>query len=55
MKMGWRFKKRPGLDYFLQTAAQSGYEIVIFTMEPANVSYFSLLALEDRLLVGVVC
>ena len=41
MKMGWRFKKRPGLDYLLQTCAQSGYEVVIFTVEPTSVSIVS--------------
>lgn len=35
--MGWRFKKRPGLDYFLQQCAQNGYEIVIFSVESAQV------------------
>ncbi|XP_026749884.2 mitochondrial import inner membrane translocase subunit TIM50-C-like [Galleria mellonella] len=30
---GWRFKKRPGLDQFLQTVANSNYEVVIFTTE----------------------
>jgi len=38
MKMGWRFKKRPGLDYFLQKVAEAGYEVVIFTKETAAVS-----------------
>ncbi|XP_060804452.1 mitochondrial import inner membrane translocase subunit TIM50-C [Amyelois transitella] len=30
---GWRFKKRPGLDQFLQSVANSNYEVVIFTTE----------------------
>ncbi|CAK1542005.1 unnamed protein product [Leptosia nina] len=30
---GWRFKKRPGVDQFLQTVASSDYEVVIFTSE----------------------
>ncbi|XP_053611826.1 mitochondrial import inner membrane translocase subunit TIM50-C-like isoform X2 [Plodia interpunctella] len=30
---GWRFKKRPGLDQFLQTVANSNFEVVIFTTE----------------------
>lgn len=37
--MGWRFKKRPGLDYFLQQCAQNGYEIVIFSHESASVRF----------------
>ncbi|CAH0718111.1 unnamed protein product, partial [Brenthis ino] len=32
---GWRFKKRPGVDQFLQTVANSDYEVVIFTSENA--------------------
>ncbi|XP_034833442.1 mitochondrial import inner membrane translocase subunit TIM50-C-like [Maniola hyperantus] len=32
---GWRFKKRPGIDQFLQTVANSDYEVVIFTSENA--------------------
>ncbi|CAG9791082.1 unnamed protein product [Diatraea saccharalis] len=32
---GWRFKKRPGVDQFLQTVANSNYEVVIFTSENA--------------------
>ncbi|CAB3244950.1 unnamed protein product [Arctia plantaginis] len=32
---GWRFKKRPGVDQFLQTVANSNYEVVIFTTENA--------------------
>ncbi|XP_038222029.1 mitochondrial import inner membrane translocase subunit TIM50-C-like isoform X2 [Zerene cesonia] len=30
---GWRFKKRPGVDQFLQTVSNSDYEVVIFTSE----------------------
>ncbi|CAK1580807.1 unnamed protein product [Parnassius mnemosyne] len=30
---GWRFKKRPGVDQFLQAVASSNYEVVIFTTE----------------------
>lgn len=29
----FRFKKRPGLDQFLQTVANSNFEVVIFTTE----------------------
>ncbi|KAL0821320.1 hypothetical protein ABMA28_005913 [Loxostege sticticalis] len=32
---GWRFKKRPGVDQFLQSVANSNYEVVIFTSENA--------------------
>ncbi|GIX77516.1 mitochondrial import inner membrane translocase subunit TIM50-C [Caerostris extrusa] len=30
---GWRFKKRPGLDYFLQQVGPPYFEIVIYTSE----------------------
>jgi len=30
---GWRFKKRPGVDYFLEQVAPPLYEIVIYTAE----------------------
>ncbi|GFQ97696.1 mitochondrial import inner membrane translocase subunit TIM50-C [Trichonephila clavata] len=30
---GWRFKKRPGVDYFLQQAGPPYFEIVIYTSE----------------------
>ncbi|XP_077290479.1 tiny tim 50 [Arctopsyche grandis] len=30
---GWRFKKRPGLDSFLEALSSTAYEIVIFTTE----------------------
>ncbi|XP_061379462.1 mitochondrial import inner membrane translocase subunit TIM50-C-like [Danaus plexippus] len=36
---GWRFKKRPGVDQFLQTVANSDYEVVIFTSENAFMIY----------------
>lgn len=36
---GWRFKKRPGVDQFLQTVANSNYEVVIFTTENAIMIY----------------
>ncbi|XP_063627312.1 mitochondrial import inner membrane translocase subunit TIM50-C-like [Cydia splendana] len=32
---GWRFKKRPGVDQFLQTVAASDFEVIIFTSENA--------------------
>ncbi|KAG7300499.1 hypothetical protein JYU34_016130 [Plutella xylostella] len=32
---GWRFKKRPGVDQFLQQVASSDYEVIIFTNENA--------------------
>jgi len=30
---GWRFKKRPGLDYFLQQCGPPLFEVVIYTHE----------------------
>ncbi|KAI5651404.1 NLI interacting factor-like phosphatase domain-containing protein [Phthorimaea operculella] len=32
---GWRFKKRPGVDQFLQQVSSSDYEVIIFTSENA--------------------
>ena len=36
---GWRFKKRPGIDFLLDTIAMPKYEVVIFTSEPANMAF----------------
>ncbi|CAH2049052.1 unnamed protein product, partial [Iphiclides podalirius] len=30
---GWRFKKRPGVDQFLQAVSSANYEVIIFTSE----------------------
>ncbi|XP_068622602.1 mitochondrial import inner membrane translocase subunit TIM50-C [Battus philenor] len=30
---GWRFKKRPGVEQFLQAVSNSNYEVIIFTSE----------------------
>lgn len=38
---GWRFKKRPGIDYLFQQLAPL-YEIVIFTAETGMVSDITL-------------
>lgn len=35
---GWRFKKRPGLDYFLQQVGPPLFEVVIYTHEQGFVS-----------------
>ncbi|XP_075242169.1 mitochondrial import inner membrane translocase subunit TIM50-like [Convolutriloba macropyga] len=31
---GWRFRKRPGIDFLLETLVNHSYETVIFTSEP---------------------
>lgn len=31
---GWRYKKRPGLDYFLEQIKYPTFEVVLFTREP---------------------
>jgi len=36
---GWRFKKRPGLDYFLQQVGPPMFEVVIYTHEQGFVCY----------------
>jgi len=36
---GWRFKKRPGVEYLLKTiATQHQFEVVVFTSEPAMIA-----------------
>jgi len=35
---GWRFRKRPGIEFLLETLVQHSYEAVIFTSEPALIA-----------------
>ena len=35
---GWRFKKRPHLEYFLQSIAAPLYEVVVYTQDSGMVS-----------------
>ncbi|XP_049281396.1 mitochondrial import inner membrane translocase subunit TIM50-C-like [Anopheles funestus] len=44
---GWRFKKRPGVDKFLETLAQN-YEIVVFTADQGMTVFPILDALDPR-------
>ena len=37
---GWKHKKRPGLDAFLQQIGPPLYEVVIYTHRTGNVSSF---------------
>ena len=37
-KTGWRFKKRPGIDFFLQQVGPPLFEVVIYTAEQGFVS-----------------
>ena len=37
-KTGWRFKKRPGVDFFLQQVGPPNFEVVIYTAEQGFVS-----------------
>ena len=39
---GWRFKKRPGLDYFLQQVGPPLFEVVIYTHEQGFVRIYLL-------------
>uniref|UniRef100_A0A914UWY4 Mitochondrial import inner membrane translocase subunit TIM50 n=1 Tax=Plectus sambesii TaxID=2011161 RepID=A0A914UWY4_9BILA len=32
---GWRFKKRPAIEYFLDTVGYPNFEVVIYTSEPS--------------------
>jgi import inner membrane translocase subunit TIM50 len=36
-KTGWRFKKRPGVDHFLEQVAPPLFEVVVFTAEQGMV------------------
>ncbi|OQV11923.1 Mitochondrial import inner membrane translocase subunit TIM50-C [Hypsibius exemplaris] len=45
---GWRFKKRPGVDYFLEQLAGPYFEIVIYTNEQAFTAYPILLSLDPN-------
>jgi len=51
LSTGWRFKKRPGLDYFLQQVGQVAagpplFEVVIYTHEQGLVSVILFLLQE---------
>jgi len=38
-KTGWRFKKRPGVDHFLEQVAPPLFEVVVFTAEQGMVRF----------------
>lgn len=40
IKNGWRFKKRPGVDYFLQAIGPPLFETVVYTSETGMVKMF---------------
>jgi hypothetical protein len=44
---GWRFAKRPGLDFFLHHMARCGYEVVVFSTNPSVGAVEETLALLD--------
>lgn len=46
-KTGWRFKKRPGVDQFLEQVAPPLFEVVVFTAEPGMVRCLDLLLSEQ--------
>lgn len=48
---GWRFKKRPGLDYFLETL-QGQYEIVIYTAEQGMTVFPLMEALDPKNIIS---
>lgn len=45
---GWRFKKRPGVDYFLETVSPPNFETVIYTSENPLTMYPILDALDSQ-------
>ena len=38
LNTGWRFKKRPAVEYFLQQVAPPLFEVVVYTKEQGFVS-----------------
>lgn len=50
-KTGWRFKKRPGLDYMLENLVGL-YEIVVFTAEPGITIFPVIEALDQKNLIS---
>ncbi|XP_050312740.1 mitochondrial import inner membrane translocase subunit TIM50-C-like [Anthonomus grandis grandis] len=48
---GWRFKKRPGVDYFLENLAGL-YEIVVYTSEPGMTIFPVIEALDSKGLIS---
>ncbi|KAG5898463.1 hypothetical protein JTB14_015470 [Gonioctena quinquepunctata] len=48
---GWRFKKRPGLDYMLENLV-GHYEIVVFTAEPGMTIFPVIEALDSKSLIS---
>ncbi|CAH1173886.1 unnamed protein product [Phaedon cochleariae] len=50
-KTGWRFKKRPGLDYLLENLV-GFYEIVVFTAEPGMTIFPVIEALDPKNLIS---
>nr|CAB3266965.1 mitochondrial import inner membrane translocase subunit TIM50-like [Phallusia mammillata] len=45
---GWRFKKRPGIDYFLSQVGMPMFEIVIFTRETGMTAYPLIDAMDSK-------
>jgi mitochondrial import inner membrane translocase subunit TIM50 len=45
---GWRFKKRPGVDFFLTQVGPPMFEVVIYTAEQGFVSALSILLLDSN-------
>lgn len=37
-KTGWRFKKRPFVDYFIQACGYPNAELIVFTQDPGHVA-----------------
>ncbi|XP_054288817.1 mitochondrial import inner membrane translocase subunit TIM50-C-like [Macrosteles quadrilineatus] len=45
---GWRFKKRPGVDQFLEQVAPPLFETVIYTAEPGMIAFPILATLDSK-------
>lgn len=50
-KMGWRFKKRPFVDYLLQQCGPPMFELVIFTQDPGFTAHPLLDSLDPNGLI----
>jgi len=48
LNTGWRFKKRPGLDYLLQHAGPPLFEIVIYTKEQGMTAFPIITSLDPQ-------
>lgn len=51
-KTGWRFKKRPGIEYLLKQCGPPSFEIVVYTQEQGSTAFPMIDALDPSGLVS---